>query len=139
MDWHQLWEVASAPDNVPIVGLIPVLIFFIYLAWQQAHANDELIEQLEADPALREDPSSQELALPAGLAKRSSRLALFAARRISGRDDCHHHSDGVVDHAECASGRALQSELDHEPCEGALVLPGIAGDAGVLRSMDRQA
>ena len=52
MDWHQLWEIASAPDNVPIVGLIPLLAFYIYLAWKQAHANDELIEQLETDPAL---------------------------------------------------------------------------------------
>jgi hypothetical protein len=52
MDWHQLWEIASAPDNVPIVALIPLLAFYIYLAWTQARANDQLIEQLEADPAL---------------------------------------------------------------------------------------
>ena len=52
MDWHQLWEITSAPDNVPIVGLIPLLAFYIYLAWKQAHANDQLIEQLETDPAL---------------------------------------------------------------------------------------
>ncbi len=52
MDWRQLWEICSAPDNVPIVGLIPLLAFYIYLAWKQAHANDELIEQLEGDAAL---------------------------------------------------------------------------------------
>jgi len=52
MDWRQLWEICSAPDNVPIVGLIPLLAFYIYLAWKQAHANDQLIAQLEADPAL---------------------------------------------------------------------------------------
>ncbi len=52
MDWRQLWEICSAPDNVPIVGLIPLLGFYIYLAWKQAHANDQLIEQLEADPAM---------------------------------------------------------------------------------------
>src|SRR5437660_2090849 len=52
MDWRQLWEICSAPDNVPIVGLIPLLAFYIYLAWKQAHANDVLIEQLEADPAM---------------------------------------------------------------------------------------
>ena len=40
MDWRQLWEICSAPDNVPIVGLIPLLGFYIYLAWKQAHAND---------------------------------------------------------------------------------------------------
>jgi uncharacterized membrane protein len=52
MDWHQLWEIVSAPDNVPIVALIPLLAIYIYLAVRQARANDELIEKLEADPAL---------------------------------------------------------------------------------------
>src|ERR1700688_2716000 len=52
MDWRQLWEICSAPDNVPIVGLIPLLAFYIYLAVKQARANDQLIEQLEADPAM---------------------------------------------------------------------------------------
>ena len=37
---------------MPIVGLIPLLAFYIYLAWKQAHANDQLIAQLEADPAM---------------------------------------------------------------------------------------
>src|SRR5438445_8560 len=52
MDWRQLWEIISAPDNVPIVGLIPLLAFYIYLAWKQAHANDQLVAQLETDPAM---------------------------------------------------------------------------------------
>ena len=52
MDWQQLWSIVSAPDNVPIVALIPLLIFYCYLAFRQAKANDELIEKLEADPAL---------------------------------------------------------------------------------------
>lgn len=52
MDWHQLWEIASAPDNVPIVALIPLLAFYIYLGVRQARANDQLIAQLETDPAL---------------------------------------------------------------------------------------
>ncbi len=52
MDWHQLWSIASAPDNVPIVALIPLLAFYCWLAYRQAHANDQLIAQLEADPAL---------------------------------------------------------------------------------------
>jgi len=52
MDWHQLWEIASAPDNVPIVALIPLLIFYGWLAFRQARGNDRLIEQLEADPQL---------------------------------------------------------------------------------------
>jgi len=52
MDWKQLWEILSAPDNVPIIAMIPLLGFYIYLAWSQAHANDLLIEQLKGDAAL---------------------------------------------------------------------------------------
>ena len=52
MDWHQLWTIASTPDNVPIVALLPLVIFFCWMAWKQARANDQLIEQLETDPAL---------------------------------------------------------------------------------------
>lgn len=52
MDWRQLWEVASTPDNIPIVALLPLVIFFTWLAWQQARANDALVAQLEGDPAL---------------------------------------------------------------------------------------
>ncbi len=52
MDWHQLWEISSAPDNVPIVGMIPLMLFYCWLAWRQMRANDALIGQLEGDAAL---------------------------------------------------------------------------------------
>ncbi len=51
MDWHQIWEIVSAPDNVPIVALIPLTIFYAWLGFSQAKANDQLITTLEADPA----------------------------------------------------------------------------------------
>jgi hypothetical protein len=50
-DWHQLWEIASAPDNVPIVALLFLVPFYVWYAFRQARANDDLIEKLEADPA----------------------------------------------------------------------------------------
>ena len=53
MDWHQLWEIISAPDNVPIVGLLFVIPFYTWYGFRQAIANDKLIAQLEADPELR--------------------------------------------------------------------------------------
>src|SRR3712207_4462420 len=49
-DWHQLWKISSAPDNVPIVGMIPLVAFFTWLGFRQARDNDRLIEELEADP-----------------------------------------------------------------------------------------
>ena len=52
MDWKQLWQIVSAPDNVPIVALIPLLAFYLFLAWRQAKANDTLMAQLAGDAAL---------------------------------------------------------------------------------------
>jgi len=51
-DWHQLWIIASAPDNVPIVAMLFLVPFFTWLGIKQARANDRLIEQLEGDPKL---------------------------------------------------------------------------------------
>ena len=53
MDWHQIWEIVSAPDNVPIVALLFLVPFYIWYALRQAKANDELIARLEADPEMR--------------------------------------------------------------------------------------
>src|SRR6202166_960784 len=50
-NWHQLWEIVSAPDNVPIVALLFLMPFYIWYAFRQAFANDRLIAKLEADPA----------------------------------------------------------------------------------------
>src|SRR5437660_6892876 len=52
MDWHQLWEIASTPDNVPIVALVPLLMIFTWMAIKQGRANDQLIAELETNPSL---------------------------------------------------------------------------------------
>jgi hypothetical protein len=52
VDWHQLWEIVSAPDNVPIVALLFLVPFYCWYAYRYAKANDQLIEKLEADPQL---------------------------------------------------------------------------------------
>jgi hypothetical protein len=52
MDWHQLWEITSAPDNIPIASLLFLVPFYVWYGFRQAFANDRLIEQLEADPAM---------------------------------------------------------------------------------------
>ncbi|HMF55926.1 MAG TPA: hypothetical protein VK619_06180 [Pyrinomonadaceae bacterium] len=51
-DWHQLWKIASAPDNIPIVALIPLVAFFTWLGIRQAKDNDQLIGELEGDKQL---------------------------------------------------------------------------------------
>lgn len=52
MDWAQLWEIASAPDNVPIVGLLFLVPFFTWYGLRQACATDRLIARLEQDQEL---------------------------------------------------------------------------------------
>lgn len=51
-DWHQLWKVASAADNIPIVAMLFLVPFFTWLGIKQALANDKLIVNLEADKNL---------------------------------------------------------------------------------------
>ncbi len=51
-DWHQLWVISSAPDNVPIVAMLFLVPFFTWLGIKQSNANDRLIEKLEQDPKL---------------------------------------------------------------------------------------
>jgi len=38
MDWHQLWEIVSAPDNVPIVAMIFLVPFYTWYGLRQAIA-----------------------------------------------------------------------------------------------------
>jgi len=52
MDWAQIWTIASAPDNVPIVAMLFLVPFFLWMGLKQARANDRLTEQLEGDPQL---------------------------------------------------------------------------------------
>src|SRR6185295_916240 len=52
MDLHQLWTIISLPDNVPIVLLMFVVPFYTWYGMRQAFANDKLIAELEATPAL---------------------------------------------------------------------------------------
>ena len=49
MDWHQIWEIVSAPDNVPIVALLFLVPFYLWYALKQAVANDKLIAILDSD------------------------------------------------------------------------------------------
>src|SRR5215212_4137115 len=51
-DWGQLWKISSAPDNVPIVAMIPLVVFFTWLGLKQSKDNDRLAEELQDDPAL---------------------------------------------------------------------------------------
>jgi hypothetical protein len=52
MDWKQLWDITSLPDNVPIVLMMILIPYFLWYGFREAVKHDRLIAQLEADPAL---------------------------------------------------------------------------------------
>ena len=69
MDWHQLWTIVSAPDNVPIVALLFLIPFYTWYGLRQARANDRLIAQLESDPQLAKTHHRKTLPWKAGWTK----------------------------------------------------------------------
>jgi len=137
MDWKQLWEILSAADNVPIIAMIPLLAFYMYLAWKQAHANDVLIEQLAGDAALAKTHHRKAWPFKPGWAKEVHVWPFLPARGIPGRYHRHHHLDGLVHHFERTSRRTGKPQPHHEPGESTVVFPRLAGNAGLLRSLDR--
>ena len=102
-NWHQLWEIVSAPDNVPIVALLFLIPFYIWYAFRQAFANDELIAKLEADPAAAKTAHRKTQPYQPQMGARSPHLALPDAHRIRGRHSGHSAADGLVPHAERAT------------------------------------
>src|ERR1035437_6205586 len=150
MDLHQLWTILSTADNVPIVLLLFVVPFYTWYGLRQAFANDRLIAQLEANPEMakthhrKTQPWRPEWALEVHVWPYLLRIEFLAAIILTiilmvwsiTLNAPHHHPDGVVDYVERAARRAGQPYTDHEPIESAVVLPGIAGDAGVLRPVD---
>jgi Cytochrome b(C-terminal)/b6/petD len=48
-DWQQLWQIASTPDNIPIVALLLLVPFYTWYAFRQAIENDLLIAELTRD------------------------------------------------------------------------------------------
>ncbi len=42
---ENLWHIISKPDNVPIIGLIVLLVFFTWLAFSKAFEHDRLREE----------------------------------------------------------------------------------------------
>ena len=135
-NWHQLWEIASAPDNVPIVALLFLVPFYIWYAFRQALRQRRADRKARSRSRRREDGAPQDAAVAPEVGARSSHLAVPDAHRVRRRDSGHRAADGLVAHAERAARRAVQSQRDHESGQGAVVFPGLAGDAGLFRSVD---
>ena len=133
-DWHQIWKIVSAPDNIPIVAMLFLVPFFTWLGIKQARANDR---RLGSRFETRQNTSPESRTVAAGLGQGAARLAVSGAHRISGGRHRNGHFVCLVDYAERAARRAFESESNDESVEGAVVLPRPAGDARLFRSVDR--
>ena len=50
-DRHQLWVIASAPDNIPMVAMLFLVPFFTWLGIKQALANEKFKNVIDQDAA----------------------------------------------------------------------------------------
>ena len=114
--------IITKPDNVPIVGLIFLLVFFTWYSMREAVLNDQRIAKGEG---------------PIEKAEVGSRLGVArpGLHRADLADPVHGGADRLVDSAEGAARAAGKPRRDAEPVEGAVVLPGSAGNARLLRSL----
>ncbi|HJX11134.1 MAG TPA: hypothetical protein VJ733_11640 [Candidatus Binatia bacterium] len=47
--WQNILEIATKPDNIPIVGMLLLVIFFTWLGLREAFKHDRLIEEGKED------------------------------------------------------------------------------------------
>jgi len=47
--WHNFLQIITKPDNIPIVGMLVLVIFFTWLGLREAFKHDKLIEEGKED------------------------------------------------------------------------------------------
>ena len=52
--WHNFLEILTKPDNIPIVGMLLLILFFTWLGLKQAVRNDKIREKGDKDELLKE-------------------------------------------------------------------------------------
>ncbi|MGH7821327.1 MAG: hypothetical protein ACREQ9_16300 [Candidatus Binatia bacterium] len=50
--WEQFLEILTKPDNIPIAGMMFLVLFFTWVAFREARRNDELIARGRKDEVL---------------------------------------------------------------------------------------
>jgi hypothetical protein len=50
----QFLSIMLQPDNIPIVGMMVLVLFFTYLGFREARKNDQLISEGKRDEVLKE-------------------------------------------------------------------------------------
>ena len=52
--WRNFLEIVTKPDNIPIVAMLLLVLFFTWIGMRQAFRNDKLIEEGKKDDILDE-------------------------------------------------------------------------------------
>ena len=52
--WHNFLEIVTKPDNIPIVAMLVLVIFFTWLGMKEARKNDKLVEEGREDEISKE-------------------------------------------------------------------------------------
>ncbi len=47
--WQNILEIITKPDNIPIVGMLILVLFFTWLGLREAFKHDKLIDEGKAD------------------------------------------------------------------------------------------
>jgi hypothetical protein len=47
--WQNILEIITKPDNIPIVGMLILVLFFTWLGLREAFKHDKLIEEGKED------------------------------------------------------------------------------------------
>ena len=47
--WHNFLEILTKPDNIPIVAMLILVIFFTWLGLREAFKHDKLIDEGKED------------------------------------------------------------------------------------------
>jgi len=104
MDWHQLWEIVSAPITSPSSASSSLALPLPRL--EQAHANDQLVEQLEGDAALGKRITGKTWPSRRAGKRKFTFWPFLLTHRVPRRHHCDHHPHDLVDHAECFPWRS---------------------------------
>jgi hypothetical protein len=51
---HHFLEILTKPDNIPIAGMMVLVLFFTYVGFKQARRNDQLIAEGRRDEVLKD-------------------------------------------------------------------------------------
>ncbi|HWP56430.1 MAG TPA: hypothetical protein VNL14_00935 [Candidatus Acidoferrales bacterium] len=52
--WQNFLEILTKPDNIPIAGLLILVLFFTWLGLREAFKNDKILERGDKEELLKE-------------------------------------------------------------------------------------